>query len=108
MLFHVARLLFMGLLLAGGWAWLEPLDPSKVDPGVRFEEIAQRAGVLNQHTELRVSSRFDNVGPWMSSVGAAVAGIDYDNDGWTDFYVVNSGRGSRNRLFHNRGDGTFE
>jgi hypothetical protein len=37
-----------------------------------------------------------------------VAGIDYDNDGWTDLYVINSGRGSPNRLFHNRGDGTFE
>jgi hypothetical protein len=108
MLLPTIRLVFMSLLLAGGWAWLEPLDPSKVDPGVRFEEIAQRAGVLNQHTELRVSSRFDNIGPWMSSVGAGVAGVDYDADGWTDFYVVNSGRGSSNRLFHNRGDGTFE
>jgi len=31
---------------------------------------------------------------------------DYDNDGWIDLYVTNYG-GDRNRLLHNRGDGTF-
>jgi hypothetical protein len=103
-----ARNVFMVLVLAAGWAWLVPADPSKIDPGTQFEEVAERAGVLNRHTLLRVSQRFDNVQPWMSSAGAAVAGIDYDNDGWTDLYVTNSGRGSPNRLFHNRGDGTFE
>jgi hypothetical protein len=108
MFLSVARHAFMVLLLAAGWVWLEPPAPSKLDSGVRFEEIAERAGVLKRHTPPRVSPRFDNIEKWMSSIGAAVAGVDYDNDGWTDFYVTNSGRGSPNSLFHNRGDGTFE
>ncbi len=36
-------------------------------------------------------------------LGAAVG--DIDNDGWPDLYVTNLGR---NRLFRNRGDGSFE
>jgi hypothetical protein len=31
---------------------------------------------------------------------------DYDNDGWLDLFIVHYNRASR--LFHNRGDGTFE
>ena len=38
------------------------------------------------------------------SYGMGVAAADYDNDGYTDFYVTNFGR---NILYHNNGDGTF-
>jgi hypothetical protein len=108
LLHSISRNVFMVLLLAVGWVWLDPPDPSKLDPGMHFEDVAERAGVLNQHTQLRASSRFDHIWQWLSAQGAAVAGVDYDNDGFTDFYVTNSGSGSPNRLFHNRGDGTFE
>jgi hypothetical protein len=37
--------------------------------------------------------------------GMGAAAGDYDNDGHTDLFVTCVGR---NRLFHNRGDGTFE
>ena len=46
--------------------------------------------------------------PWLSSVGAAVAAGDFDNDGLVDFYVTNCGRDSQNRLFRNLGNGQFE
>ena len=36
-----------------------------------------------------------------------VAAGDYDNDGWDDFYVCQPA-GLPNRLYRNRGDGTFE
>jgi len=99
--------LMVALLAAGSW-WLRPSDPSRLDPGIRFEERASRAGCANLHTIVQLSPRFANIMPWLTSVGAAVAGADYDGDGWTDLYCVNSGRGSANRLFRNRGDGTFE
>jgi hypothetical protein len=48
-------------------------------------------------------------------IGQGVAAFDYDNDGWVDLYFVNGCRlvepfepVSRNALYRNRGDGTFE
>jgi hypothetical protein len=49
------------------------------------------------------------------STGAGCAFLDYDNDGWMDIYLVNSGasdfftptRPLRNALYHNNRDGTF-
>ncbi|HUP25096.1 MAG TPA: CRTAC1 family protein [Thermoanaerobaculia bacterium] len=38
--------------------------------------------------------------------GMGVVAGDVDNDGWVDLYVTNFG--SRNELWRNRGDGTFE
>lgn len=98
----------MILFLAGGSWWLLPPAASDLDPGTRFEDIAERAGCRNVHTMVELSPRFSNIMPWLSSVGAAVAAGDFDADGRTDLYVVNSGRGSANRLFHSREDGTYE
>jgi hypothetical protein len=104
----LARAAVMAALLATGSLWLRPRGDDGVDPGVRYEEIAARAGCRNLHTQVELSPLFHNIMPWMASVGAAVAAADYDADGWTDLYVTNSGAGDPNRLFHNRGDGTFE
>src|SRR5215471_6951596 len=49
------------------------------------------------------------------TVGAGCAFLDYDNDGWMDIYLVNSGKCDfydspqrlRNALYHNNRDGTF-
>ena len=49
------------------------------------------------------------------TTGAGCAFIDYDNDGWMDIYLVNSGHCDfydpnpplRNALYHNNRDGTF-
>src|SRR5881275_3321203 len=49
------------------------------------------------------------------TVGAGCGFIDYDNDGWMDIYLVNSGKCDffdpnpplQNALYHNNRDGTF-
>ena len=53
-----------------------------------FVDVAESAGVGN--------NRFAKGATWG----------DYDGDGFLDLYVANFGGG--NRLYHNRGDGTFE
>jgi hypothetical protein len=46
--------------------------------------------------------------PVTTDTGASVGGswADYDNDGWLDLFIGDSG-GGNNRLYHNNGDGTF-
>ena len=46
--------------------------------------------------------------PQIASMGASVAVADFDRDGWQDLYVTNSGEGSLNRLYRNKGDGTLQ
>jgi hypothetical protein len=53
----------------------------------KFEDVTEKAGVAGAGYQM----------------GAAAA--DYDNDGWTDLFVVGV---NRNILYRNRGDGTFE
>lgn len=46
--------------------------------------------------------------PFTDDLGQSLNGTwgDYDNDGWLDLFVTASDN-SRNRLYHNNGDGTF-
>jgi len=80
-----------------------------------FEDITQKAGIDFIHQ--LVGNKIDNI---MKSDGAGGAVLDFDGDGYMDIYLVNSGPApmlaeappetSRwpNRLYRNRGDGTFE
>ena len=54
--------------------------------GWRFEDVTSQAGVAS------------------TAYGLGVTVGDYDNDGWSDLYLVNFGP---NVLYHNNGDGTF-
>ena len=102
------RLFAMSLVLVAGWWWLTPRTAELPADSVRFIEIAEAAGCRNVHSKPLLHESFHNIMPWLTSVGAAVAAGDYDADGDPDLYVTNSGRGDYNRLFRNRGDGTFE
>lgn len=51
-------------------------------------------------TEVTAGSGVD-----VDGYGMGVVAFDYDQDGWTDLYVTQTGP---NRLLRNRGDGTFE
>ncbi len=76
--------------------------------GFRLQESAKRRGVEFVHEGPTFDSRLDHIMPQVASTGAAVAVADFDRDGWQDFYVSNSREGSFNRLYRNKGDGTFE
>jgi len=94
--------------LATGYLWLQPRQDQGLATGVRFLEQSAAAECRNVHSLVQLAEVFENVMPWLSSVGAAAAAGDYNGDGYADLYVTNSGRGDSNRLFRNRKDGTFE
>jgi hypothetical protein len=76
--------------------------------GFRLEESAKAAGISFQHTAPTLDEKLSHIMEVVASMGAAVAVADYDRDGWQDIYVVNSGENSRNALYRNQGDGTFQ
>ena len=76
-----------------------------------FEEIpASRSGITWTHTAGKSPAKH-----LPETSGAGCAFLDYDNDGWIDIYLVNSGdsdffsppRPLRNALYRNNRDGTF-
>lgn len=76
-----------------------------------FEEVSPSASGINWvHTAGK--SHEKNL---PETSGAGCAFLDYDNDGWTDIYLVNSGKAEfydpprrlRNALYRNNRDGTF-
>jgi hypothetical protein len=78
---------------------------------VTFEEVpAKTSGITWVHNNARSVDRY-----LPETVGAGCAFFDYDNDGWMDIYLVNSGPSDfftppaplKNALYHNNGDGTF-
>jgi len=82
--------------------------PAASDP---FEEISEsRSGITWAHTAGKSPNKY-----LPESTGAGCAFLDYDNDGWMDIYLVNSGRcdfytpphALRNALYRNNRDGTF-
>jgi len=103
--------------LAGTLAfpWLNRLvwaaDPQDRPPTYPFLEIpAAASGITWTHTAGSSAEKY-----LPESTGAGCAFLDYDNDGWMDIYLVNSGpcdffapaRPLRNALYRNNRDGTF-
>src|SRR5688500_6900545 len=76
--------------------------------GFRLQESAKAVGIDFVHQVPTFDARLEHIMPQVAAMGAAVAVADFDRDGWQDLYVTNSGEDSYNRLYRNRGDGTFE
>ncbi len=76
--------------------------------GFRLTESAKAAGLDFVHEAPTLDAKLAHIMPQVASMGAAVSVGDFDADGHPDLYVTNSREGSANRLFRNRGDGTFE
>ena len=73
-----------------------------------FTDIAKKAGLTARIICGGISKDYI-----IEVVGAGVAFIDYDNDGWMDLFVLNGTKlegdppGVTNRLYKNNRDGTF-
>jgi enediyne biosynthesis protein E4 len=89
------------------FAWAAPPSPASN----LFEEISpSRSGIHWVHTAGKSRTKY-----LPESSGAGCAFFDYDNDGWMDIYLVNSGKCDfyrptlpiRNALYRNNRDGTF-
>jgi hypothetical protein len=76
--------------------------------GFRLQEAAKGSGIEFIHQAPKLDPKLDHIMPQVASMGAAVSVADYDRDGWQDLYVTNSGEGSMNCLYRNKGDGTFK
>jgi hypothetical protein len=76
--------------------------------GFHFTESAKPAGIDFVHEAPTLDAKLAHIMPQVASMGAAVSIVDVDVDGLPDLYVTNSGEGSKNRLYRNRGNGTFE
>jgi len=80
-------------------------------PSYAFAEVPPSvSGITWKHTAGKSTEKY-----LPESTGAGCAFLDYDNDGWMDIYLVNSGKCDffdpkpplRNALYHNNRDGTF-
>jgi hypothetical protein len=78
---------------------------------ITYEEVPPaKSGIIWAHDNARSADRF-----LPETVGAGCAFFDFDNDGWMDLYLVNSGPSDfftpakpiRNALYRNNGNGTF-
>ena len=85
--------------------------PAPLKRGVTFEEVSpKKSGITWVHNSGHSTDRY-----LPETVGAGCAFFDYDNDGWMDIYLVNSGPSDfyapttplKNALYHNNHDGTF-
>jgi enediyne biosynthesis protein E4 len=83
-------------------------DTALASYGFRLVESAKAAGLDFVHEAPTLDAKLAHIMPQVASMGAAVSVADVDGDGHPDLYVTNSKEGSKNRLYRNRGDGTFE
>jgi hypothetical protein len=102
---------FLCSLAAGGAGLLLPRLGGAFPGSVLFEEVPpETSGLVFRHENAMSPERY-----LPETMGPGCAFLDYDNDGWVDVYIVNSGpcdfftptRPLRNALYRNNRDGTF-
>ena len=76
--------------------------------GFYLQEVSHRAGVDFHHEAPTLDPRLNHIMPQVASMGASVSVVDFDRDGWEDFYVTTSKEGGKNALYRNQHDGTFK
>jgi len=84
--------------------------PGSAKVVITFDDVTKASGITWVHDNAHSAERF-----LPETVGAGCAFFDYDNDGWMDIYLVNSGTSDfyapksplKNALYHNNRNGTF-
>ncbi len=84
--------------------------PAPAAPATFTEVASRESGITWVHSNAMSPERY-----LPETVGAGCVFFDYDNDGWMDIYLVNSGPSDfyspkqplKNALYRNNGDGTF-
>ncbi len=97
--------------LGPGLAFAEAAQAPMAGSPPAFEEVPSSLSKIDWTHVAGISSEMY----LPETVGAGCAFFDYDNDGWMDIYLVNSGPCDffkpqttlRNALYHNNRDGTF-
>ena len=103
---------FLRVAGAAGVAAAAPWPAARAQsPEAAFEAVpAARSGITWVHDNAMSPDRY-----LPETLGPGCAFLDYDNDGWMDIYLVNSGpcdffkpaKPLRNALYQNNRDGTF-
>jgi hypothetical protein len=105
---NLIALLSVVLLLAPAASFYS--QPLTAASPVVFTDVTRQAGISWVHDNALSPERY-----LPETVGAGCVFFDYDNDGWMDIYLVNSGTSDfftpakpiKNALYHNNRDGTF-
>jgi enediyne biosynthesis protein E4 len=101
----------IGLLATAAYPGLLPRLKAGTGPIYPFTEVPpSMSGITWRHTAGHSPEKY-----LPETTGAGCAFLDYDNDGWMDIYLVNSGKCDfydphpplRNALYRNNRDGTF-
>ena len=120
LMFRIATAAGSALLVPSRLAFSQGISSRGVKPQPRgkpsgrpffahFVDVAKEAGLK----EPIVYGGVDTKNYIVEVVGAGVAFLDYDNDGWMDLFVLNGTKlegdppGVTNRLYKNNRDGTF-
>ncbi len=105
------RELLKGLAITGLAGAFPRIADALPAPEFPFEQIsASASGISWKHVNGKSPEKY-----LPETTGAGCAFLDYDNDGWMDIYLVNSGNCDfytpnqplRNALYRNNRDGTF-
>ena len=83
------------------------LKAAQAKYGFGFQEVAKQAGINFTHHPPQLDPKLNHIMPEIAAMGASVSVVDFDRDGWNDFYVTDSGENMPNHLYHNNHDGTF-